>query len=66
LPDYAQVYLELGLIDEALKQPQKAAEAFERYLALAPNTSDRAVIQAMVDKNKTLSERKRPTLKGIQ
>ena len=41
IPNYAIAYLNLGVLcDLYLQQPQRALEAFERYLALAP-TPDR-------------------------
>jgi Tfp pilus assembly protein PilF len=62
--NYPPAYVELGLIYESSREYAKAANAFDTYLRLAPNAHDSATIQALADKNRQLSDRRKPSLKS--
>jgi uncharacterized caspase-like protein/Flp pilus assembly protein TadD len=57
--NYAPVYVELGLIHEASRAYDKAASAFENYLRLMPNDSDRAAVEQRIKQNRKLAEKKK-------
>lgn len=62
-PKYAGAYQELGIIYEAGKQYANAADAFESYLRLEPNSPYRDDISKRISKNRELAGKKAPTLK---
>ena len=63
-PNYANAYLNLGVLcDLYLQQPQRALEAFERYLSLAATPDDK--VSAWVKELKVrLSSAQRPAGAG--
>ncbi|MBN1237039.1 MAG: M48 family metalloprotease [Gammaproteobacteria bacterium] len=43
-PDFAPAWRGLGEVDEQLERPRDAAEAYLRYVRLAPDAADRAIV----------------------
>ncbi len=62
-PGYAQAYAELGMIYEASRQYAKAAEAFDAYLKLAPDSPDHEQIRTLAERDRKLSSREPPSLR---
>ncbi|MEW5979667.1 MAG: caspase family protein [Acidobacteriota bacterium] len=63
-PGYPPAFVELGLIYDVQGEHAKAADAFQRYLELAPGAPDQATVQALIDKNRGQVTRRRPSLKS--
>jgi tetratricopeptide (TPR) repeat protein len=63
MPRYAQGYIEIGIIYEASKQYSRAADAFETYLRLDPNSKDAAAVRERIDANRRTGGGKKPSLK---
>ncbi|MBI2688343.1 MAG: tetratricopeptide repeat protein [Acidobacteria bacterium] len=49
-PNYAPTYAELGAYHEAIGDSAKAAQAYEKYLALAPNFTDSTAIRDRIQR----------------
>jgi tetratricopeptide (TPR) repeat protein len=56
---YAPGYIELGLIYEANRVYDKAAEAFENYLRLMPNDPNRSAVEQRAKQNRQKADKKR-------
>jgi uncharacterized caspase-like protein/tetratricopeptide (TPR) repeat protein len=56
---YAPGYVELGLIHEANRVYDKAAEAFENYLRLMPNDANRAAVEQRIKQNRKMADKKK-------
>lgn len=55
---YAPGYVELGLIYEASRTYDKAADAFENYLRLQPNDPNRAAVEQRAKQNRQKASKK--------
>ncbi len=60
--NYAPAYLELGAYFEERKDYERAAQAWNAYLLLAPNFADSAQIRQRMQRNRSLTGRQAPTL----
>jgi uncharacterized caspase-like protein/Flp pilus assembly protein TadD len=62
--DYAPIYSELGQYFESTRDFPKAAQAYDSYLALAPNFADSAEIRKRAQQNRVaMQPRQAPTLR---
>jgi Flp pilus assembly protein TadD len=61
--NYAPIYSELGMYYESVREPAKAAQAFDNYLTLAPNFADSLEIRRRTQQNRAASQPKPPTLR---
>jgi tetratricopeptide (TPR) repeat protein len=60
--NYAPTYLELGTHYEEQGDYARAAQAFDTYIALAPNYADSGQVRGRAQRNRNLASRKAPTL----
>src|SRR5262249_7690904 len=56
-PNYASAYIELGLIYEAARQYDKAADAFDNFLRLAPNSPESKSIRERAALNRQMVQK---------
>ncbi|MFN7934861.1 MAG: caspase family protein [Bryobacteraceae bacterium] len=61
-PNYAPTYLELGNYFEGRKDFARATQAFDAYLALAPNFADSAAVRQRVERSRAQTGRQAPSL----
>ncbi len=62
-PSYAPTYLELGEAYSAAGQYQKAADAYDAYLLLAPNFADANDVRTRAEKARNLAKPPAPSLR---
>ena len=62
-PNYAPAYMELGLTYEGAGYLEKAAEAYDLYLLLAPNFADSTEVRSRTARIRAQGSRPVPTLK---
>ncbi len=62
-PNYAPAYMELGLTYEAEGNFEKAGEAYDTYLLLAPNYADSTEVRSRVERIRARPSRAVPILK---
>jgi cytochrome c-type biogenesis protein CcmH/NrfG len=61
-PNYAPTYFELASHYEAQGDSARAAQAFDLYLALAPNYADSNQVRARAQRNRDRAARRAPSL----